>query len=212
MIYRTSRLQFENMLRESTTSPRSRSRRRSRPDHLFPSRLLRDGCALTRRIFGNMVIQRTAQDVCPCAMELLCEPDVTTLTNVEPEWKASSVATACDGLRPEVSVSSTSDRSKMTRESTKMLQKPQRVHHQRRHQDPARILVQLRTGRFDSRRHEELMSVRVHRLVDPQIKPKPQTGASSREARLKSMIHGVRIRRGREAYRQERRRLTIKHG
>ena len=194
------------------TSRRSRFRRRSRPDHSFPSRLLRDGCALTRRIFGNMVIQRTAQDVCPCAMELLCEPDVTTLTNAEPEWKASSVATVCDGLRPDVSVSSTSDCSKRTRESIKMLLKPQRVHHRRRHRDPALILERSRTGRFGSRRREELMSARVRQLVDPQIQHRLQTCASSRAAHPKSMTHGARIRRGREAYLQARRKLTTRHG
>ena len=207
-----SRLRFESVLRELMTSRRSRSRRQTQPDRSFPSQPPQGRCVLTLRTFGSMVIRQTAQDVCPCAMELLCEPDVTTLTNTEPEWKASLVATVCDGLRPDVSVSSTSDCSKRTRESIKMLLKPQRVHHRRRHRDPALILERLRTSRFGSRRREELMSARVRQLVDPQIQHRLQTGASSRAAHPKSMTHGARIRRGREAYLQARRKLTTRHG
>ena len=194
------------------TTRRSSSRRPSRPDHSFLSRLLRDGCASTRRIFGSMGIHRTAQDAFHFEMGPLCEPGVTTQTHAEPGWRVSSVAIALSGLRPDVNVSSTSDYSKKTLESTKMLQKLRRVHQLRRHRDPALILVRLRTGRFDSRKRAELMSGRAHRLVDPQINPRPQTDASLRVARPKSMTHGVRIQRGRGAYRQARHRLTTRRG
>ena len=200
------------MLKELTTRRSSSSRRLSRPDHLSPSRLRQDGCASTRRIFGSMGIQRTAQDVFHFAMEPLCEPGVTTQTHAGPGWRASSVAIALNGLRPDVNVSSTSDCSKKTLESTKMLQKLRRVHQQRRHRDPAQILVQLRTGRFDSRRRAGLMSGRAHRPVDPQINPRPQTDASLRVARPRLTTRGVQTQRGREAYRQARHRLTTRRG